>query len=58
MFVLLEVPLIGYVVSPENTAARVEALSAWLNANGLRVMGWLITVVGISLLAQGIAAAL
>jgi hypothetical protein len=57
MFLLLEVPLVGYLVQPERTAERVEALSIWLNANGLRVMGWLIGLVGLSLLAQGIGAA-
>jgi Sap, sulfolipid-1-addressing protein len=58
MFVLLEVPLLGYLFAPETTAARVAALSNWLNANGLRVMGALVTVVGLSLIAQGIGAAL
>jgi Sap-like sulfolipid-1-addressing protein len=57
MFVLLEVPLIGYLVRPRQTAERVASLSAWLNANGLRVMGWLVGAVGVSLIAQGVSAA-
>jgi len=56
MFLLLEVPLVGYLVSPDTTADRVSALSRWLNDNGLRVMGILVGIVGLSLLAQGIAA--
>ena len=56
MFLLLEVPLVGYLVRPDTTAARVNALSRWLNANGLRVMGVLVGIVGVSLLVQGIAA--
>jgi hypothetical protein len=56
MFLLLEVPLVGYLVRPETTADRVAALSRWLNANGLRVMGVLVGIVGVSLLVQGIAA--
>jgi Sap, sulfolipid-1-addressing protein len=56
MFLLLEVPLVGYLVRPDTTAARVEALSVWLNANGLRVMGALVGVVGASLVAQGVIA--
>ena len=32
-------------------------LARWLNANGLRVMGWLVGAVGIGLIAQGVAAA-
>lgn len=57
MFTLLEVPLVGYAVRPEQTATQVTRLARWLNANGLRVMGWLIGAVGAGLIAQGIAAA-
>jgi hypothetical protein len=56
MFLLLEVPLVGYLVRPEATATRVAATSAWLNANGLRITGWLVGLFGASLLGQGIAA--
>jgi Sap, sulfolipid-1-addressing protein len=56
MFLLLEVPLVGYLVRPEATAKRVTAMSRWLNANGLRITGALVGVFGASLLAQGIAA--
>ena len=58
MFLLLEVPLVGYLVRPETTAAQVASFAQWLNANGLRVMGWLVGAFGVSLLAQGISAAL
>ncbi len=57
MFLLLEIPLVGYLVDPEATAARVALFARWLNANGLRVMGWLVGAFGVSLLAQGISAA-
>lgn len=56
MFLLLEIPLVGYLVRPETTAERVSALSRWLNDNGLRVMGALVGIVGLSLLVKGIAA--
>lgn len=56
MFLLLEVPLVGYLVRPETTAMRVGAMSRWLNANGLRITGWLVGLFGASLLAQGAAA--
>lgn len=58
MFLLAEVPLVGYLLRPEQTAEKVAALSTWLNANGLRVMGWLLGAVGLGLVAQGVAAAL
>jgi Sap, sulfolipid-1-addressing protein len=57
MFTLLEVPLIGYLVRPEQTAQQVGRLAIWLNANGLRVMGVLVGAVGVSLVVQGVAAA-
>lgn len=57
MFLLVEVPLAGYLVRPEETADRVASFATWLNANGLRVMGWLVGAVGASLIVQGIAAA-
>jgi Sap, sulfolipid-1-addressing protein len=57
MFLLLEVPLVGYVLRPERTAEQVAALASWLNANGLRVMGWLVGAVGLSVLVQGTIAA-
>jgi Sap-like sulfolipid-1-addressing protein len=57
MFVLIEVPLAGYLLRPERTAERVGELATWLNANGLRVMGALVVLVGASLVVQGLAAA-
>jgi hypothetical protein len=56
MFLLLEVPLVGYLVRPEATAERVKSLSRWLNNNGLRITGWLVGLFGASLLVQGTAA--
>jgi hypothetical protein len=56
MFVLIEVPLVGYVVRPERMAEQVGELAIWLNRNGLRVMGALVAFVGFSLVVQGLAA--
>ena len=33
MFLLVEVPLIGYLISPQGIGARVRRLQAWLAAN-------------------------
>ena len=54
MFMLLEVPLLGYLLRPEQTAE----LARWLNANGLRITGWLVGAVGIGLVVRGMAAGL
>jgi hypothetical protein len=58
MFLLLEVPLIGYLFDPERTAAAVATFGVWLNANGLRIVGTLIGVFSASLMAQGLGAVL
>jgi Sap-like sulfolipid-1-addressing protein len=57
MFLLLEVPLVGYLVAPAATAQRVAALSRWLTANGLKVVGAIVGLAGIGLVIQGVAAA-
>ena len=57
MFLLVEVPLVGYLVRPDSTAERVASFATWLNSNGLRIMGWLVGAVGIGLIVQGLAAA-
>jgi hypothetical protein len=56
MFLLVEVPLVGYLVRPETTAERVARMSRWLNANGLRITGWLVALAGASLIVQGVTA--
>lgn len=58
MFLLLEVPLLGYLVRPKQTEVKVAALSRWLNANGLRVMGALVGLGGLTLVGQGLHALL
>jgi hypothetical protein len=57
MFVLLELPLLGYLVRPARTAVLVAAFSNWLHANGMRVTGWFVAAIGLGLLVQGLAAA-
>ena len=57
MFLLVEVPLVGYLVAPSRPPSEVASFSTWLNVNGLRVMGWLVAAVGAGLIVQGLAAA-
>lgn len=56
MFLLLEVPLVGYVVDPDWTEGAVADVGAWLNANGLRIVGMLIALFSGGLLVQGFGA--
>lgn len=56
MFLLLEIPLAGFLVAPQETTERVGAMSRRLNANGLRVTGGLVGLFGASMVLQGITA--
>ena len=47
MLILLEVPLIGYLVAPETTAERVKRFSAWLSRDGAKIALGLAVLVGL-----------
>jgi hypothetical protein len=57
MFLLLEIPLVGYLVDPVWTGRAISTAAAWLNANGLRVIGLLVGFFSTSLVVQGVLAA-
>ena len=54
MLLLLEIPLIAYTVSPDNTAARVERLGAWLRRDGAKIALVLAFVIALALIGRGI----
>lgn len=51
--VLLELPLIGYLVAPEWTQAAVTRFREWIALNGVRVAGKIAIVIGVLLLLRG-----
>jgi hypothetical protein len=51
--VLLEAPLIGYVVAPEWTQDAVTRFREWIALNGVRVAGKIAIVIGVLLLLRG-----
>ncbi|MGK2865260.1 MAG: GAP family protein [Mycobacterium sp.] len=55
-FALIEIPLLAYLIAPDRTRARLEALNDWLRAKGRRGVAVLVAVVGVVLLAVGLAA--
>jgi hypothetical protein len=57
MLLLLEIPLIGYTLSPDKTAATVQRFKAWLARNGGRIALIGAIVVGVVLFARGVIAA-
>jgi hypothetical protein len=54
MLALLEIPLIGYTLSPEKTAAMVERLGAWLSRDGGKIALVVVVVIALALIARGI----
>ena len=58
MFTLIEVPLLGYIASPEATKRRVAAMNAWLGGHGRQIAMGLCASAGAFFLARGLIAAL
>jgi hypothetical protein len=52
---LLEVPLAGYFVAPEETADRVHRFRAWISRNGRRAGIIVMAVLGTLVIVRGIA---
>jgi len=55
MFVLAELPLLGYSFAPEQTQRRVEQLNAWMASHARQIVIVVATTVGLYLVARGIA---
>ncbi len=53
MFVLAEVPLLGYSFAPEETQDRVERLNAWMARHARQIVIVVATTVGLYLVARG-----
>jgi len=54
-FLLIEVPIVSYAISPASTSARVSRLSNWMAANKLEVIGAVVGLIGVVLIVRGIA---
>ncbi len=52
---LLEVPLVGYMLKPEATQGAVDGFRDWLARNGRRAGIWVAIVLGVLLIIRGIA---
>jgi hypothetical protein len=55
MLLLLELPLLGYVLAPEATPGAVERSKAWVGRHGRRAAVIGLTAVGVALIVKGIA---
>lgn len=58
MFVLVELPLLGYALRPETTQARVERLNDWMSRHSRQIVIAVAGFIGVYLIARGLAAVL
>lgn len=54
-FVLIEIPLLSYVIDSGGTAARVDRFSSWMKENKVRIIAAVVAVIGVLLIGRGIA---
>jgi len=53
-FLLIEVPIVSYAISPTRTSAQVDRLSDWLAANKLELIATVVGLIGLVLIVRGI----
>jgi hypothetical protein len=54
MLLLIELPLLGYWISPEATQRRVERFTAWVHANGRAIVTRAALIIGGLLVLRGV----
>jgi hypothetical protein len=54
-FLLIEVPIVSYAISPERTAARVDSFSRWMQSNKFEVIAAVVGVISLVLIGRGIS---
>ena len=54
LLILLEIPLIGYVLAPERTVVAVQDFRAWLSKNGLKAGIYFAAGLGAFLIVRGV----
>jgi hypothetical protein len=54
-FVLIEVPIAGFTIDPDGTAATVSCFSRWMQTNKLVGVAAVVGLFGIVLIGRGIS---
>ena len=55
-YIVVEVPVVGYLISPERTATRVDVFSKWLGAHKIQAVAAIAAIVGVVFIVKGITA--
>lgn len=58
MFVLAELPLLGYSFAPEKTQGRVERLNTWMSDHARQIVIAVAATIGLYLIARGLISVL
>jgi hypothetical protein len=53
-FLLIEVPIVSYLVNPDGTAVRVDQFAAWMKANTMSVVAGVVAVISVVLIVRGV----
>jgi hypothetical protein len=54
LLILLEIPLVGYVLAPERTVVAVQDFRGWLTKNGLKAGIYVLAGLGTLLIVRGV----
>ena len=54
LLILLEIPLVGYVLAPERTVVAVQDFRGWLTKNGLKAGIYVLAGLGALLIVRGV----
>ena len=54
LLLLLEIPLVGYVLAPDRTVVAVQNFRSWLSSNGLKAGIYVAAGLGVLLIARGV----
>ena len=54
LLLLLEIPLVGYVLAPDRTVVAVQDFRSWLSSNGLKAGIYVAAGLGVLLIARGV----
>jgi Sap, sulfolipid-1-addressing protein len=54
-FLLIEVPIVGYAIRPERTAAWVDRFSSWMRVHKIDVIGAVVGMISLVLIGRGIS---
>ena len=53
-YLVVEIPVVSYAVSPDGTATRVQGFSTWLGTHKIQAVAAVAAVVGVIFIVKGL----